>query len=145
MAFEKPILRRAPLAAVGKLLLIAAPALVLPFLIRSAVGGGVATATEVSTTAVLYALLAGKWLYGGLSARQVYRMLVDTAALSGAILIILGTASAMAWSIAQSGVVQQLSHFLTTLPGGAVVQKPSSNGQANAARTAGHECHRGGR
>ena len=111
--------RRAPLAAVGKLLLIAAPALVLPFLIRSAVGGGVATATEVSTIAVLYALLAGKWLYGGLSARQVYRMLVDTAALSGAILIILGTASAMAWSIAQSGVVQQLSHFLTTLPGGA--------------------------
>ena len=111
--------RRAPMAAVGKLLLIAAPALVLPFLIRSAVGGGVATATEVSTIAVLYALLAGKWLYGGLSARQVYRMLVDTAALSGAILIILGTASAMAWSIAQSGVVQQLSHFLTTLPGGA--------------------------
>ena len=111
--------RRAPMAAVGKLLLIAAPALVLPFLIRSAVGGGVATATEVSTLAVLYALLIGKWLYGGLSARQVYRMLVDTAALSGAILLILGTASGMAWAIAQSGVVQQLSNFLTTLPGGA--------------------------
>ena len=111
--------RRAPFAAVAKLLLIAAPALVLPFLIRSAVGGGVATATEVSTLAVLYALLAGKWLYGGLGLRQVYRMLVDTAALSGAILLILGTASGMAWSIAQSGVVQQLSAFLTTLPGGA--------------------------
>jgi tripartite ATP-independent transporter DctM subunit len=110
--------RRAPLATIGKLVLIAAPALVLPFLIRSAVGGGVATATEVSTIAVLYALLIGKWLYGGLSARQVYRMLVDTAALSGAILLILGTASGMAWAIAQSGVVQQLSTFLTTLPGG---------------------------
>jgi len=110
--------RRAPMAAIGKLLLIAAPALVLPFLIRSAVGGGVATATEVSTIAVLYALLIGKWLYGGLSARQVYRMLVDTAALSGAILLILGTASGMAWAIAQSGVVQQLSNFLTALPGG---------------------------
>ena len=111
--------RRAPMAAIGKLLLIASPALVLPFLIRSAVGGGVATATEVSTLAVLYALLIGKWLYGGLSARQVYRMLVDTAALSGAILLVLGTASGMAWAIAQSGVVQQLSNFLTTLPGGA--------------------------
>ena len=43
-------------AVVGRLLLVAAPALVLPFLIRSAVGGGVATATEVSTIAVLYAL-----------------------------------------------------------------------------------------
>ncbi len=110
--------RRAPFATVGRLLLIASPALVLPFLIRSAVGGGVATATEVSTIVVLYAMLTGKWIYGGLGARQVYKMLVDTAALSGAILLILGTASAMAWAIAQSGIVQQLSEFLTTLPGG---------------------------
>jgi tripartite ATP-independent transporter DctM subunit len=62
--------KRAPLATVGKLLLMAAPALVLPFLIRGAVGGGVATATEVSTIAVLYALLIGKFLYGGLSAAR---------------------------------------------------------------------------
>lgn len=110
--------KRTPWATLGKLLLFAAPALVLPFLIRSAVGEGVATATEVSTIAVLYALVIGKFLYGGLSARQVYRMLVETASLSGAILLILGTASGMAWAIAQSGVVQQLSAFLTTLPGG---------------------------
>lgn len=110
--------KRAPWALVGRLTLLAAPALVLPFLIRSAVGGGVATATEVSTIAVLYALITGKWLYGGLSGRQVYTMLVEAAALSGAILLILGTASSMAWAIAQSGFVQQLSTFLTTLPGG---------------------------
>ena len=103
---------------IGRLALVAAPALVLPFLIRSAVGGGVATATEVSTIAVLYAMLIGQVLYGGLSMRRVYAMLVETAALSGAILLILGTASAMAWAITQSGVVQHLSLFLTTLPGG---------------------------
>jgi tripartite ATP-independent transporter DctM subunit len=112
--------RRASLAQVGRLLLLAAPALVLPFLIRGAVGGGVATATEVSTIAVLYAMVIGKLLYGGLSARQVYKMLVDTAALSGAILLILGTASGMAWAIAQSGVIQQMSTFLTHMPGGVV-------------------------
>ena len=110
--------KRAPLKAIGQLLIVASPALVLPFLIRSAVGGGVATATEVSTIAVLYALVIGKFLYGGLSARQIYNMLVETASLSGAILIVLGTASAMAWAITQSGVVQTLSQFLTTLPGG---------------------------
>ena len=49
--------RRAKGAVIGRLMLIAAPALVLPFLIRSVVGGGVATATEVSTIAVVYALL----------------------------------------------------------------------------------------
>lgn len=111
--------RRAPWSTIGKLLVVAAPALVLPFLIRSAVGGGVATATEVSTIAVLYAFIIGKFIYGGLSARQVWNMLVETAALSGAILIILGTASGMAWAIAQSGMVQALSNFMTTLPGGA--------------------------
>lgn len=110
--------RRAPLRLVVRLLLIAAPALALPFLIRSAVGGGVATATEVSTIAVLYALLVGQLLYGGIGLKRLYAMLVETAALSGAILLILGTASAMAWAITQSGVVQQLSQFLTTLPGG---------------------------
>jgi tripartite ATP-independent transporter DctM subunit len=110
--------KRPALKVIGKLTLIAAPALVLPFLIRSAVGGGVATATEVSTIAVLYALMIGQILYGGIGWKRTYAMLVETAALSGAILLILGTASAMAWAITQSGVVQQLSLFLTTLPGG---------------------------
>jgi len=116
--------RRAPWAVVGRLVVVAAPALVLPFLIRSAVGGGVATATEVSTIAVVYALIVGKLLYGqgegGLTARKVYAMLVEAAGLSGAILIILGTASGMAWAIAQSGFVHQLSGFLTSQPGGAL-------------------------
>ena len=110
--------RRAPFAVVRRLALLAGPALVLPFLIRSLVGEGVATATEVSTVAVLYALLIGMAMYGGISLGRLYSMLVDTAALTGAILFILGAAAAMAWSITQSGVVQQLSTFLSTLPGG---------------------------
>lgn len=111
-------IQRPSYKAIGRLALIAAPALVLPFLIRSAVGGGVATATEVSTIAVLYAMLIGQVLYGGIGLKRLYSMLVETAALSGAILLILGTASSMAWAITQSGIVQELSHFLTTLPGG---------------------------
>ena len=112
--------RRPTMRVIGRLLLVAGPALVLPFLIRSAVGGGVATATEVSTLAVVYALLIGHVLYGGVGKRRLYDMLVETASLSGAILLILGTAAGMAWSITQSGVVQQLSSFLTNLPGGPI-------------------------
>jgi tripartite ATP-independent transporter DctM subunit len=110
--------RRAPLSAIRRTALIAAPALVLPFLIRGVVGGGVATATEVSTIAVLYAMVIGMVLYGGIGIRTMYGMLVETAALTGAILMILGTALAMAWAITQSGVAQQLADFMTTLPGG---------------------------
>ena len=112
--------KRAPISRVGKLVLVAGPALALPFLIRSLVGEGVATATEVSTVAVIYAMLVGHFMYGGLKPRTIYRMLVDTAALSGTVLLVLGAASAMAWAITQSGLVQQLSSVLTTLPGGAM-------------------------
>ncbi|MGF7158804.1 tripartite ATP-independent transporter DctM subunit [Rhodoligotrophos appendicifer] len=110
--------KRAPLSVVRNTLLIAVPALVLPFLIRGAVGGGVATATEVSTIAVVYALIIGIVLYGGITWKKFYSMLVDTAALSGAILLILGTASAMAWALTQTGFAHQLATSMVGLPGG---------------------------
>ena len=110
--------RRAPVSLIGRTLLVAAPALVLPFLIRSTVAGGVATATEVSTIAVIYALFVGIVLYGGIGWRKFYGMLVETAALTGSILLILGTALAMAWAITQAGVAQSLATLMTGLPGG---------------------------
>jgi tripartite ATP-independent transporter DctM subunit len=110
--------KRAPMNLIGRTLLVAAPALVLPFLIRWAVTDGVATATEVSTIAVMYALFIGIVLYGGISWRTFYGMLVETAALTGAILLILGTALAMAWAITQAGVAQNIATFMTGLPGG---------------------------
>lgn len=113
--------RRAPAGVVGKALLVAAPALVLPFLVRGAVTEGVATATEVSAIAVLYAYVAGAVLYGGIRPRDTYRMLVETAAMTGAILIILGTASAAAWALTQTGFAQYLAAVMKGLPGGWVV------------------------
>ena len=44
---------------VGRLFAIALPAMALPFVIRAAVVEGVATATEVSTIGIAYAVLAG--------------------------------------------------------------------------------------
>lgn len=109
---------RAPFKVVRVTLLIAAPALLLPFIIRGAVGGGIATATEVSTIAVLYAFVIGIVLYGGIRPGKIYAMLVETAALSGAILLILGTASAMAWALTQTGFAHQLAGYMRELPGG---------------------------
>ncbi len=110
--------RRAPLSVIKKAFLVAAPALLLPFLIRTAVGEGIATATEVSTIAVLYAMIIGATLYGGISLKKLYSMLVETAALSGAILMILGAASAMAWALTQTGFAAQLVEAVQGLPGG---------------------------
>ena len=109
---------RATLPHIGKVALIAVPALVLPFMIRSLVAGGVATATEVSTIAVVYAFVIGVVLYGGIPARKLGTMLVETAAMSGAILLILGAASAMAWALTQSGFARDLMNIVNALPGG---------------------------
>jgi tripartite ATP-independent transporter DctM subunit len=113
--------QRPSLRLIGRTALIAAPALVLPFLIRSTVSGGVATATEVSTIAVLYAAFIGVMLYGGISLRKSYAMLVETAALTGSILLILGTASAMAWAITQAGIARDITQFMASMPGGYIV------------------------
>lgn len=46
-------------------------------------------------------------------------MLASTAALSGAILLIIGAASSMAWSLTTSGFSADLTHMMSNLPGGA--------------------------
>ena len=110
--------KRPTLRFIGKVFLIAAPALLLPFLIRGAVSEGIATTTEVSTIAVLYAYIAGMLLYGGISAKRSYGLLVETAVMSGAIMLIMGTAQAMAWALTQTGFAMQMATAMTSLPGG---------------------------
>src|SRR6201984_3251336 len=46
-------------------------------------------------------------------------MLTETSALSGAILLIIGAATGMAWALTQSGFSTSLAGFMTGLPGGA--------------------------
>ncbi|WP_152624163.1 TRAP transporter large permease [Cupriavidus sp. IDO] len=110
---------RASRTMVGKSLLVALPALALPFVIRAAVVEGVATATEVSTIGIVYAVVVGLLVYRKFDVRQIWPALVDTAALSGAILLIIGTATGMAWSLTQSGFSGDLAAAMAKLPGGA--------------------------
>ena len=88
---------------------MAIPALALPFVIRFAVVEGIATATEVSTIGIVYAVLAGLLIYRQFDWRRLYPMLVTTATLSGAILLIIGAATGMAWALTQSGFSQTLA------------------------------------
>ncbi|MBL6454357.1 TRAP transporter large permease subunit [Belnapia sp. T6] len=97
---------------------IALPALALPFLIRAAVVEGVATATEVSTIGIAYAFIVGLVFYRQFDWSRLRPMLVDTAALSGAILLIIGAATGMAWALTQSGFSRQLAAAMAALPGG---------------------------
>ena len=109
---------RASGGQIAKALAIAVPALALPVVIRTVVVEGVATATEVSTVGVVYTLIAGIVIYRQFDTRRLLPMLVDTAALSGAILLIIGCATGMAWALTQSGFSRQLVAIMSGVPGG---------------------------
>jgi tripartite ATP-independent transporter DctM subunit len=104
---------------IGRLFIVSLPALALPFVIRMAVVEGVATATEVSTIGIAYSMLIGLLVYRRFEWRRLGRMLVDAATLSGAILFIIGCATAMAWALTQSGFSQDLAQLMGSMPGGA--------------------------
>ena len=110
--------KRATRKEIWKSFIVALPALALPFLIRYAVVGGIATATEVSTIGIVYCLGAGLY-YGGLELPRMKKLLVETASLSGAIMFIIGCATSMAWALTQSGFSRDLGAIMLNLPGGA--------------------------
>ncbi len=119
---------RAPLREVFFTLAVALPALLLPFIIRASVMRGYATATEVSTIGIAYSVAAGLlglalsaafgWRVYTFDWRRIAPMLLETATLSGAILLIIGTATGMAWALTQSGFSRQLAAAMAAMPGG---------------------------
>ncbi|MEJ2801415.1 TRAP transporter large permease subunit [Comamonadaceae bacterium PP-2] len=112
-AVERPNLR-----TILRSLVYALPAVALPFVIRAAVVEGVATATEVSTIGIAYSVLAGLLIYRQFDLQRLPRMLVETATLSGAIVFIIGAATAMAWGLTQSGFATDLARAMEGMPGG---------------------------
>jgi tripartite ATP-independent transporter DctM subunit len=112
--------RRATGKEVLRSFVVAVPAVALPFVVRAAVIEGVATATEVSTLGVVYSILAGLLIYRQFDWRRLLPMLIETASLSGAILLIIGAATGMAWALTQSGFSRSLATAMTGLPGGPI-------------------------
>ncbi len=110
--------QRARWGVVGRTFLIALPGIVLPFVIRWAVISGATTATEVSTIGIVYAVTVGALIYRNFDLRRVMPMLIETASLSGAILLIIGAATGMSWALTQSGFSQALANWMAALPGG---------------------------
>lgn len=110
--------KRSTKGEIGRHLVAALPALILPFVIRFAVVEGVATATEVSTVGIVYSLIVGLFIYREFDWSRLKPILIETASLSGAILLIIGAATGMAWALTQSGFSDTLATAAGKLPGG---------------------------
>lgn len=111
-------IRRPPASEIARLAVAALPAILLPFVIRAAVVEGVATATEVSTIGIAYSTLMGLLVYRQFDWARLKPMLIETASLTGAIIFIVGCATAMAWGLTQSGFSRALALWMADIPGG---------------------------
>lgn len=85
-------------------------ALVMVAMIGKGVTSGVATSTEVSAFAVVYALVVGAIAFGELTVKSVCNLFVRSAAMAGGILFIVAAASSVSFAL----TIQQIPQFLSS-------------------------------
>ncbi len=93
-------------------------ALMAPVLILGGMRTGWFTPTEAAVMAVAYGLVIGVFVYGTLSLRDIWEMLVESAETSAVILVVVGLAGVFAWAASTLGIVDPLSRTLVALGGG---------------------------
>jgi len=110
-------LPRAPLeggfAAFRGQVYTALPALLMPVFVIGTLRFGVATPTEVSVMAVAYALLVSGLIYRDLTVRSLWDACVDTATMTGAVMIIIMASSTIQWVLTAEHVPQDLAAWVS--------------------------------
>jgi len=90
----------------------AIPALMLPVIILGGIYSGLLTPTESSSIAVVWALIAGIFIYREIKPSDLYQIFVDSAKGSAMVLFIIATSTAFAWLFAYSGISAQLVNLV---------------------------------
>ncbi|KFI33504.1 C4-dicarboxylate ABC transporter [Haematobacter missouriensis] len=93
----------------------ALPAAGMPVLILGGILGGAFTPTEAAAVSAFYGLLVGLFVYRELKLTQLPGLILRTASLSAAVMLIIGTASVFSWLIANANVPQILGEWLLSV------------------------------
>lgn len=99
----------------------ALPAAGMPVLILGGILGGAFTPTEAAAVSAFYGLLIGLFVYRELRPAQLPTLILRTASLSAAVMLIIGTASVFSWLIANANVPQILGDWLTSISSNPIV------------------------
>jgi tripartite ATP-independent transporter DctM subunit len=86
--------------------------LLTPVIILGGILGGIVTPTEASMAGVIYALILGVFVYRELQWRDLMSILVNTASMSGMVLLLVGTASLLSWIFAAESVPGLISNLI---------------------------------
>lgn len=87
-------------------------ALIMVAMIGKGVTSGIATSTEVSAFAVMYALVVGWLAFQELTVKSVAQIFVRSASMAGGILFIMAAASSMSFALTIQQIPQYLSQFM---------------------------------
>jgi len=89
--------------------------LLAPVIILGGILGGIVTPTEAAVLAVLYALVLGLVIYREIRPRDLMPILINTASLTGMVMLLVGTASVLSWIFASQGVPKLIADLLLGL------------------------------
>lgn len=86
----------------------AIPALMLPIIILGGIYSGLLTPTESASVAVVWALIAGLFIYKELTVKDLVPIILDSAKSSAMVLFIVATSTAFSWLFTFSGISDSL-------------------------------------
>lgn len=90
----------------------AAPSLLLVVIIVGGIVQGIFTAIEASAVAVVYTVFLTVFLYRSLSWNQLPKILIQTFVMTGVIMFLLATSSAMSFAMSMTGIPGALSQMI---------------------------------
>lgn len=99
-----------------KTVLDAVPSLLLIVIIIAGILCGVFTATEASAVAVAYALILGM-VYKGFTLKELPRIIMESAKMTGIITLMIGMSSIMSWVMAFTGLPDIIANGILSMTG----------------------------
>lgn len=100
--------KKVTLREFGTNFLKAIPALLLPIIILGGIYSGIFTPTESASVAVVWALIAGMFIYKELTWKDIIPIILDSAKSSAMVLFIVATSTAFSWLFTFSGISDSL-------------------------------------
>ena len=100
----------------GKILFQAIPSLLLIIIVIGGIIAGIFTATEGSVVAVVYSLVLS-FIYRTIKVKDIPKILLDSAEMTGIIIFLIATSSIMSWVMAFTGIPSAVSAGLLALTG----------------------------
>jgi C4-dicarboxylate transporter DctM subunit len=106
---------RVPFKQAMKAVVDALIPLLCPIIIFGGILSGIATATEISVVAVLYAFIIGVFVYKEIKWSDIIPIFIRTAVTTGSVMLLVGFASAFSWILATQQVPQSIGGWMISI------------------------------